>query len=847
LGASIGANTTGCLSVGPNQTGKGTNENLNSDGLFVNPGTNDNSNPSGAPTGFQMGGVSVAWKVTSSGGVYTYTYTFSNANTSENISHIILGLGSSLCTSATTANDPTQCIYNLQTDSTDTTGINKGFGACATPYSCNAADGGTGFFDAANPISGDSGTGTSNPRLPAGFATTAFQLEPVFPSSNPTGTFTLQFNSLTAPAWQNVYIRDDQSQNDTTSVEAWNNTCLNVIGACTPFYIPAPGIVINTSQQPASAVVGTSIADKATVTGGITPYSAGDTVTFNLYSSATTQNASTLLFTDTEPLSGGTATSKGFLTTATGTVYWVATFNGDSNNSAVSSGASAEPVVITPAGPTISKSFSPSTILPGGTSTLSITLTNPNTATALTNASFSDTFPTVPAGLTVTASPTTTVNCTAGTTGASLTANAGATSISFSATSLPANGNCVITVTVTATPDNSYPNSTGAPTSTNGGSGTAASATLIAVKEPVLTKAFGGSIVSFGGSTTLTFTLSNPNANTTLTLLGFSDPLPNGLVVGTPNGLTPTTCGGVNIVANPGAGTVSVTGATLTAGTNCTFTVNVSPTGAVTGPVTNTTGTVSATPSVANGAAAVANIFISGIAGTTASPASGAFPSGANQASLDPGAQQRYVANLNIGDSYIDFTNTGVNGNNPLGPGVGTTGNMCVNVYAFDPNEELIACCSCLVTPDQTVSLSVNTNINAHSTEAGLTSLTVKLVSVSPLVVSSTNPSLTNCTNSAAGFVNVVVGGALITTPTATLQTGLAAWGTTVHSGPTAGLFSETETAFTPFTLSASEASSIFGRCAAIIGNLSGNGICSTCKAGSITSSGLGTGQGLTQ
>jgi hypothetical protein len=161
------------------------------------------------------------------------------------------------------------------------------------------------------------------------------------------------------------------------------------------------------------------------------------------------------------------------------------------------------------------------------------------------------------------------------------------------------------------------------------------------------------------------------------------------------------------------------------------------------------------------------------------------------------------VANLNIGDSYIDFTNTGVH--------------------------------------------SVNTNINAHSTEAGLTSLTVKLVSVSPLVVSSTNPSLTNCTNSAAGFVNVVVGGALITTPTATLQTGLAAWGTTVHSGPTAGLFSETETAFTPFTLSASEASSIFGRCAAIIGNLSGNGICSTCKAGSITSSGLGTGQSLTQ
>jgi hypothetical protein len=191
----------------------------------------------------------------------------------------------------------------------------------------------------------------------------------------------------------------------------------------------------------------------------------------------------------------------------------------------------------------------------------------------------------------------------------------------------------------------------------------------------------------------------------------------------------------------------------------------------------------------------------------------------------------RYVANLNIGDSYIDITNTGLGGNNALGPGVGTTGNLCVNVYAFDPNEELVSCCSCLVTPDQTVGLSVNANINAYSTEASLTSLTIKLIAVSPLVASATNPSLTNCTNSAGGFVDVITGGALIATPTATLASGIAAWGTTVHAGPSSGVYRETETPFTPFTLSASEATSIFGRCAAIIGNLSGNGICNTCNA----------------
>src|SRR5438132_1543529 len=46
---------------------------------------------------------------------------------------------------------------------------------------------------------------------------------------------------------------------------------------------------INTSQTPAIAYVGQSISDTATVTGLVSP-SATDTVTFNLYSSATVQN-----------------------------------------------------------------------------------------------------------------------------------------------------------------------------------------------------------------------------------------------------------------------------------------------------------------------------------------------------------------------------------------------------------------------------------------------------------------------------------------------------------------------------------------------------------------------------
>jgi hypothetical protein len=96
---------------------------------------------------------------------------------------------------------------------------------------------------------------------------------------------------------------------------------------------------IATNQQPASVTVGASVADKATVSGGDSPTG---TVTFDLYDNP---NASgTPLFTDTETLSGGTATSKGYTTRATGTDYWVATYNGDNNNNPVSSGSGDESV-----------------------------------------------------------------------------------------------------------------------------------------------------------------------------------------------------------------------------------------------------------------------------------------------------------------------------------------------------------------------------------------------------------------------------------------------------------------------------------------------------------------------
>ena len=51
--------------------------------------------------------------------------------------------------------------------------------------------------------------------------------------------------------------------------------------------------------------------------------------------------------------------------------------------------------------------------------------------------------------------------------------------------------------------------------------------------------------------------------------------------------------------------------------------------------------------------------------------------------------QVGFAANLNIGDSVVNITNDGLNGGVF---GAGTTGNVCVNTYVFDPQEEKIGC-----------------------------------------------------------------------------------------------------------------------------------------------------------
>ena len=193
---------------------------------------------------------------------------------------------------------------------------------------------------------------------------------------------------------------------------------------------------------------------------------------------------------------------------------------------------------------------------------------------------------------------------------------------------------------------------------------------------------------------------------------------------------------------------------------------------------------------------------------------------GQPMATADTPYQVRYASNLALvnADSVINITNTGARG---AGLGFGTSatvvGAMCVNVYVYDPSEEIVSCCSCPVTPNGLVSLSAKLDlINNPLTRGVPTSIVIKLLATVPVGGS--------CNNSA------LLAGA----PVPAL--GMAAWGTTPHANPSAGagVYAITETAFTPSQLSAGELARLAYGCGVVANVGSGFGICNSCRLGGL-------------
>jgi hypothetical protein len=156
-----------------------------------------------------------------------------------------------------------------------------------------------------------------------------------------------------------------------------------------------------------------------------------------------------------------------------------------------------------------------------------------------------------------------------------------------------------------------------------------------------------------------------------------------------------------------------------------------------------------------------------------------------------------YFINANTSGApvaVVQLTNTGYSG-----------GNICADVFVYDPHEELQECCSCLLSPNDLRTLSVNVDLTANTvTHVVPTTGSIRIVAAKPT----------------AGACPLPTGGV---TPVATT---LRTWATHIQTGNQI-----TEAAGQDATLGASELSVLENDCFAVNLIGSGSGIC-TCGTG---------------
>jgi hypothetical protein len=161
-----------------------------------------------------------------------------------------------------------------------------------------------------------------------------------------------------------------------------------------------------------------------------------------------------------------------------------------------------------------------------------------------------------------------------------------------------------------------------------------------------------------------------------------------------------------------------------------------------------------------------------------------------------------YAANLAAGDSVFNITNTGESVN-------ARSSNICANIYTFSPDEQLIACCSCTVTPNALVSLSARNDLVSNTlTPAVPGSIVVKMIASTGV-----------CNAAAVSLPSIVAAG--------------DAWFTTNHAHSGGG-WATTESRMLRATLSVDELARVTAFCGFLQANGSGYGICRSCRAGGL-------------
>jgi hypothetical protein len=151
-----------------------------------------------------------------------------------------------------------------------------------------------------------------------------------------------------------------------------------------------------------------------------------------------------------------------------------------------------------------------------------------------------------------------------------------------------------------------------------------------------------------------------------------------------------------------------------------------------------------------------------------------------------------------------------------LGGGDGTNLNLCANVYVFSPDEQEVACCSCVVSANSLHSYDAKFDLVGNTlTNVPVTSAVIKIVATVPTAA------FPNCNAGTAGLLDNK--GNPLGQP---LTGGLVAWArNTVLTG---------ESAFITSNVTKAELARVTGLCKNIQDNGSGAGICFGCHLGGI-------------
>jgi LPXTG-site transpeptidase (sortase) family protein len=252
----------------------------------------------------------------------------------------------------------------------------------------------------------------------------------------------------------------------------------------------------------------------------------------------------------------------------------------------------------TPAPVTITKTFNQPTVAVNGISTLTFTLSNPNSI-SVSGVRFTDTLPN---GVAVASTPSASTTCTGTPT---WSPTAGSSSLSFGSptgATITANTSCTVTVNVIVSTPGIHTNISGyvnysyfdgstTQTATNYTPSGSATAEVAALLAPAITKSFSPGEIPVNQTSRLSFIIENPNLDTQLTGVTFTDLLPAGITFSP--GMNTSQCGGtLSVTQVSGRDNLTFTGGTVLAGNFCTIAVDV--TSSTVGTYLNTTSTVDA-------------------------------------------------------------------------------------------------------------------------------------------------------------------------------------------------------------------------------------------------------------